>query len=227
MIGRRSAKLRLKCVHIHDKVNFFRLAEFIRFLNRFPEIGQRFAESLEFRIDLIAIAERNDVLASRLNLDSFEPVSRKHAWSSDSVNTGSGDYEIVSCGRDLASRPRYDTLSDGLILHPSLIFEIGKIAVYLLCCQAVAGLQVRPHDANCDCCARALPPSACGILVSAEQVPKNNLPNLIVSEYRLFAFLRDHNGPPPCRRGSSVTVANCLKRLSFPVRALDDIPKHW
>jgi hypothetical protein len=210
MIGRRSTKLRLKCVHIHDKINFFRLAELIGFLNRLPEIGQRFAESLKFRIDLIAIPERNDVLASSLNLDSFEPVSRKHAWSSNSVHSCGCDYEIVGRRRDLAARPCYHALRDRLILYPSLIFEIGQIAVDLLRRQPVAGLQVCPHDANCHCRASALSSAARSVLVSSVQVSKNDLPNLIVSEYRVFAFVRGHNGPPCIPRRSSVAVRSAF-----------------
>src|SRR5947208_1784932 len=92
-----TSQLGLERVHVDDKFHLLGFVDLVRSLDRMSELSQCLTQRLKASIDLIAVTERDDVLARCFDSDSFEPVPREHAWSSHSVNPCGGN-DVIVCG---------------------------------------------------------------------------------------------------------------------------------
>ena len=174
-------KLGLESVYINDKVHLLCVVDRVRLLYGLPQFGECFSQCLKPRIYLISVPERDDVLAGRFNSNAFKPIPCEHAWSSHSVNAGSG-YDVVASGRwDCPAGPRIEALRDWPVLDPALALQVCKVAMDLRGCKLMSFLQVGAEDADRDGRTRRLAPTTRCSLIPVVEIAKYDLPDPIGS----------------------------------------------
>ena len=153
----------LERVHVDHEFELLGFGKLVGIFDRLSKVGESFPESLETGIYLVAVTKRDYVLSGCVNLDSFKPISREHAWASHAIDSSRGNNVIARARRNGSATFGIEAFGYRLVFHPTHALQIGQVAVYLLARKAMGGFQIGSQNAYGDSSTGGFAPSAGGI----------------------------------------------------------------